>query len=77
MAMLTPSWAVLGDLGCKLGCLGRSWKQDGAQGSDQDARMNHQRLSDGKGQGGYMLNEPLWDPTFYNDSLLEIKILSS
>ena len=29
MAMLSPSWVVLGDLGCKLGCLGRSWLQVG------------------------------------------------
>ena len=36
MAMLSPSWAVLGDLGCKLGCLGRCWKQDGAQWSDHE-----------------------------------------
>ena len=34
MAMLSPSWAVLGDLGCKLGCLERCWKQDGAELSD-------------------------------------------
>ena len=33
MDMLSPSWAVLGDLG-KLGCLGRCWKQDGAEWSD-------------------------------------------
>ena len=25
MAMLIPSWAVLGGLGCNLGCLGRCW----------------------------------------------------
>ena len=29
MDMLSPSWAVLGDLGCKLGCLGRFWLQVG------------------------------------------------
>ena len=29
MAILNPSGAVLGDLGYKLGCLGRSWLQVG------------------------------------------------
>ena len=36
MAMLSPNWVVLGDLGCKLGCLGRCWEQDGAQWSDKE-----------------------------------------
>ena len=34
MDMLIPSWAVLIDLGCKLGCVGRSWKEDGAEWCD-------------------------------------------
>ena len=34
MDMLSPGWAVLGDLGCKLGCGWRSWKEDGAEWCD-------------------------------------------
>ena len=36
MDMLSPSWAVLGDLGCKLGFLGRCWEQPGARRSDKE-----------------------------------------
>ena len=64
MAMLIPSWVVLGDLGFKLGCLGRWWEQDGAKEATRSAKMSHQRLPDGKGQGGFTLIEPIWGPTF-------------
>ena len=36
MDMLSPGWAVLGDLGCKLGCGGRSWKEYGAEWCDEE-----------------------------------------
>ena len=76
MAMLSRSWAVLGDLGCKLGCLWRCCKQDGAKEATRSARMSHQRLPDGKDQWGWRVNEQLLAPTSYNAFLLATKILN-
>ena len=44
MARLSSSWAVLGNLGSKLSCLWRCWKQDGAKEAIRSAKMSHQRL---------------------------------
>ena len=51
-AMLSRSWAVLGDLGRNLGCTGRCWEQDGAKEATRSARMSLQRLPDGKTREG-------------------------
>ena len=50
--MLSPSWAVLCDLGFKLGCLGRCWEQDGAKEAARSVKMSRQRLPDGKAAAG-------------------------
>ena len=77
MAMLSRSWAVLGDFGCKSSCLWRSLKQDGANEATRSATMSHQRLPDGRVALGFTLNDTLLGPTFYNYSLLEMKTSSS
>ena len=49
MAKMSSSWAVLGNLGSKLSCLWRCWKQDGAKEAIKSAKMSNQRLENGKG----------------------------
>ena len=66
-AMLSRSWAVLGVLGCKLGCLGGCWEQDGAKEATRSAKMNHQKLKslkihlqNGRVALGWRVNELVW-----------------
>ena len=71
---MSPSWAVLGDLGCKLGCLGRFWEQDEAKEATRSARMSLQRLPGREDPGGVDANQPA--PGAYPDSkILSFKVL--
>ena len=60
IAMLKPSWAVLGDLGCKLGCLGRCWEQDGAQWSDKERQEEPPEAPRREGPRGGRVIDAVW-----------------
>ena len=71
---MSRSKAILGDLGCNLGCPGRCWEQDGAKEATRSARMSPQRLPGREERGGVEANRGA--PGAYPDSkILSFKVL--